>query len=251
MNAYSVIRKGEDHPVFCEDFMSINNSGRYFIGVVFDGCSSGSDSHFASSLFGKIFNQITNDEVVFGNTIEERAKNLIQKFVNKLFEIRVSLQLDDKDMLATFMMLMYDKVHGEALTLTVGDGVIHCDGQIIILDNDRFKFSHPETYKDMPDYISYDIVNLGLDRTAFDYWYENHVKINKFTNPSDISISTDGILTFNTPPEEVDVVDFLLRDNSWVNNKIMLSKKVNILRTKYKSAHKDDLTIIRLIINPE
>ena len=82
MNAYSVIRKGEDHPVFCEDFMSINNSGRYFIGVVFDGCSSGSDSHFASSLFGKIFNQITNDEVVFGNTIEERAKNLIQKFVN-------------------------------------------------------------------------------------------------------------------------------------------------------------------------
>lgn len=251
MKIHSVIRKGEDHPIFCEDFMSIGDSGRYFLGVVFDGCSGGNDSHFASSLFGKIFRQIISEGAMAGNTIEEKSKNFVQGFVKKLFEIKVSLQLEDNDMLATFVMLIYDKVHGEALVLTVGDGVIHCDGELIILDNERFKFTHPTTYRDMPDYIAYDLVDLGLDRTYFNHWYDNHVKVHKFVNPRDISISTDGILTFKTPEEEVDPVNFLLVDDTWSNNKIMLSKKVNVLKTKYKTIHKDDISMIRLIINTE
>ncbi len=251
MKIHSVIRKGEDHAVFCEDFMTTGDSGRYFLGVVFDGCSGGNDSHFASSLFGKIFKQIISEGAMAGNTIEEKSKNFVQGFVKKLFEVKVSLQLENNDMLATFVMLIYDKVHGEALTLTVGDGVIHCDGQLIILENERFKFTHPDGYKDMPDYIAYDLVDLGLDRTYFNHWYDEHVKVNKFTNPKDISISTDGILTFKTPEEEVDPVNFLLIDDTWNSNKIMLSKKVNVLKTKYKTVHKDDISMIRLILNSE
>ena len=251
MKIHSVIRKGEDHPIFCEDFKSLGDSGRYFIGVVFDGCSGGNDSHFASSLFGKIFNQIISEGAMAGNTIEEKSKNFVQGFVKKLFEIKVSLQLEDNDMLATFVMLVYDKIHGEALVLTVGDGVIHCDEELIILENERFKLSHPTTYRDMPNYIAYDLVELGLDRTYFSRWYDNNVKIHKFINPKDISISTDGILTFRKPEEEVDPINFLLVDDTWNNNKIMLSKKVNVLREKYKTVHKDDLSIIRLIFNSE
>lgn len=251
MKIHSVIRKGEDHPVFCEDFMATSDSGRYFLGVVFDGCSGGNDSHFASSLFGKIFRQIINEGAMAGNTIEEKSKNFIQGFVKKMFEIKVALQLEDNDLVATFMMLVYDKVHGEALILTVGDGVIHCDGELTILENERFKFTHPTTYRDMPNYIAYDMVDLGLDRTYFSHWYDNNVKIHKFINPRDISISTDGILTFRAPEEEVDPVNFLLVDDTWSNNKIMLSKKVNVLRSRYKTVHKDDLSIIRLIINSE
>jgi hypothetical protein len=252
MKIHSVIRKGEDHPVFCEDFMTTGDSGRYFLGVVFDGCSGGNDSHFASSLFGKIFKQIIAFEgTMAGNTIEEKATNFVHIFVKKLFEVKVALQLEDNDMLATFVMLIYDKVHGEALTLTVGDGVIHCDGELIVLENERFKFTHPTTYKDMPDYIAYDMVDLGLDRTYFSHWYDTHVKMHKFINPKDISISTDGILTFKTPEVEVDPVNFLLVDDTWSNNKIMLSKKVNVLRTQYKTVHKDDISMIRLIINLE
>ena len=58
MIVQTIIRKGFDHVVFCEDFLSTEDSGRYFIGAVFDGCSGGDDSHFASSLFGKMFRQI-------------------------------------------------------------------------------------------------------------------------------------------------------------------------------------------------
>ena len=249
MKIHSVIRKGSEHPVFCEDFMVMEKSGRFFLGAVFDGCSGGDDSHFASSLMGKIFRQILDTGTIHGNSMEEMAKEFMGKYVKKLFEARVVLDLQDNDMLATFIMVMYDTVKGEALTMTIGDGIICCDGEIIELENKRFEFSHPDKYMNMPDYISYDLVDLGLDKTLFDTWFERHITIKTFIDPQDISISTDGLFTFNTPIEEIDVINFLLVDDKWMKNDIMLSKKINILRTKYKTVHKDDISIIRLIPN--
>lgn len=248
MKIHSVIKKGEDHPVFCEDFLSMGDTGRYFIGGVFDGCSGGNESHFASSLFGKIFRQIITDRAFSGNSMEEMGKTFMVSFVKKLFEVKISISLEDNDMLATFMLIIYDKVHGEALTMTVGDGVIHCDGETTIIENERFKETHPKQYKDMPDYIAYDLIELGLNKNRFSEWYDSHVIVKKFEDPQDISISTDGVLTFKTPQEEVNILEFLFEDDKWMNNKIMLAKKVNVLRMKYKSVHRDDVSIIRLII---
>lgn len=247
MKVQTVIRKGSEHPVFCEDFLSTNDSGRYFIGAVFDGCSGGNDSHFASSLFGKIFKQVLGEGAMSGNTIEDKSKDFMRKFVRKMFQSKVTLELLDHDMLATFMMIIYDKVHGECLTMTIGDGIICCDGEFTILENDRFKAADPVRYRDMPNYIAYDIVDLGLDPSSFDVWFERYITITRHDNPKDISISTDGLLTFNTPVGEVDPLTFLLVDQNWKNNKIMLSKKVNVLGSKFKTTHKDDISIIRLI----
>jgi len=247
MRVQTIIRKGKDHPVFCEDFLAIENHGRYFIGAVFDGCSGGNESHFASSLLGKIFKQVLNEEPLSGDSIEDKAKDFVKKLVQKLFDIKTILELQDNDLLSTLIMLMYDKVHGEALVISVGDGIIHCDGKYTVLENKRFKSTHPDIYKNMPDYIAYDIVELGLDRSYFDIWFDNHIVLTKYIDPKDISISTDGIFTFSTPSEEVDTIYFLMEDDKWIGHKIMLSKKVNILRTKYKSVHRDDLSIIRLI----
>lgn len=249
MKVHTVIRKGSDHAVFCEDFLVKSKSGRFFLGAVFDGCSGGDDSHFASSLQGKIFRQVNESGALFGNSLEELAKEFMRKFVRKMFDVRVALELQDNDMLATFMMIIYDTVKGEALTMTIGDGIICCDGEIIELKNDRFKDIRPEIYTNMPDYISYDLVDLGLDKELFDVWFDRRVTLTKFIDPQDISIATDGLLTFNTPIEEIDVLNFLLVDDKWMKNDIMLSKKVNILKTKYKTIHKDDISIIRLIPN--
>lgn len=249
MKVHTVIRKGSDHAVFCEDFLVKSKSGRFFLGAVFDGCSGGDDSHFASSLQGKIFRQINESGALFGNSLEELAREFMRKFVRKMFDVRVALELQDNDMLATFIMIIYDTVKGEALTMTIGDGIICCDGQITILENDRFKDIRPGAYTNMPDYISYDLVELGFDKGLFDVWFDRRVTLTKFIDPQDISIATDGLLTFNAPAEEVDVLNYLLIDNTWVKNDIMLSKKVNILRTKYKTVHKDDISIIRLLPN--
>lgn len=249
MKVQSVIRKGSEHPVFCEDFLVKSKSGRFFLGAVFDGCSGGDDSHFASSLQGKIFRQVNESGALFGNSLEKLAKEFMRKFVRKMFDTRVTLNLQDNDMFATFIMIIYDTVKGEALTVTIGDGIVCCDGEITILENDRFEISYPEEYKNMPDYISYDLVELGLDKDLFDVWFDRRVTLTKFIDPQDISISTDGLLTFNTPIEEIDILHFLLIDDQWMKNDIMLSKKVNILRTRYKTTHKDDISIIRLLPN--
>lgn len=248
----SVIRKGSEHQVFCEDFKSTQDGEKYFIGALFDGCSGGHESHFASSLFGKTFNQtLANSGFMSGDTIEIRAKEFIRTFVNKLFEVKVVLDLIDDDMLTTFIMIVYDKINKEALTLSVGDGVVCCNGEIMVMENTRFiddeKFK--DSYTNRPDYITYDLTKIGLDKSYFDNWYYNHVKITKFIEPEDISISTDGIFTFNTSDKEIDVINYLLIDDEWIRNKIMLSKKINILKTKYNSVHKDDVSIIRLIPN--
>src|SRR5690606_1388793 len=105
MKIHSVIRKGDDHPVFCEDFTTHTNNGRFFLGVVFDGCSGGKESHFASALSGKIFRQVTEEGLFTGETIEEKAKDLIKKFVDKLIDVKCLLRLDKVDLLATFMLL--------------------------------------------------------------------------------------------------------------------------------------------------
>jgi len=251
MKVQTVIRKGSEHPVFCEDFLSTQDAGRYFVGAVFDGCSGGNDSHFASSLFGKIFNQILGEGAMAGTSIEEKAKDFMRKFVTNLFKAKVALGLLDKDMLATFMMIVYDKVHGECLIMTIGDGIICCDGELTILENDRFKIAEPTRYMDMPNYIAYDIVDLGLQPSGFDVWFDRFVTLTRHDNPEDISIATDGLLTFNTPVVAVDPLHFLLVDQNWIKNKIMLSKKVNILASKHKTTHKDDISIIRLIPNFE
>lgn len=248
MKIHSVIRKGEDHPIFCEDFVFSSDQGRYFLGFVFDGCSGGVDSHFSSSLFGKIFKN-SLEEINRGVDINSYCRSLFQNFTKKLFEIKVSLSLLEEELTSTILILVYDKVHGEACVLSVGDGVIYCDGEFIELENERFKFSHPETYQNMPNYVGYDINELGLDRTYFDVWYENNVVIHHFINPKDISISSDGILTFKVNEGEIDPIKFLLDSQAWMDNKIMLSKKVNVLKNKYKAIHRDDLSIVRLIIN--
>jgi serine/threonine protein phosphatase PrpC len=252
MKVRSLIRRGFDHKIHCEDFISLNDGGRYFIGGVFDGCSGGRETHFASTLFAKIFRLILDDNgFVNGTTIEGRSKEFMRTFVSKLFEVRVSLGLIPNDLVSTFIMIVYDKVHGEALVLSVGDGLIHCDNETIVLENTRFMDNNPEKYEGMPDYIAYDLDDIGLDKSYFDVWFDRNVIKHKFVNPQDISICTDGIFTFNTPELEVDPISFLIEDENWSKNEIMLSKKVNILGTKYKTVHKDDLTIIRLILKED
>lgn len=243
---HTVLRKGEDHPVFCEDFLSTTTQGRFFIGAIFDGCSSGEDSHFASSLFGKIFNHIVEEGGIFGGNIEEFSKSFVKKFVDKIISTKVDLRLQDVDLLATFLMLVYDSVNKEVYILNIGDGVFFVDGEWEEIKNERFKHSHPDNFKNMPDYIAYDVNEMILDKSYFDVWYEKSVGKRKFEDPKDFGICSDGLLTF-TRTESVDPIDLLINDNNWSKNKIMLSKKVNVIKSKHSSTHRDDLSIIRII----
>lgn len=251
MKVHSVIRKGEDHPVFCEDFMLTEDRGRYFYGAIFDGCSSGNESHFASSMFGKVFRHVIEDDNIYGETIEEKAKFLIKKFVYKLVESKAVMHLEVGDMLATFMLLMYDKVHGEAMVLTVGDGLIYCDGEMTELKNEKFKDEFPDDYMNRPDYIAYNLGVVGGEKHVFDFWYAESVNKMKFIDPKNIGIASDGILTFTNTEGDIDILRYFFEDERFIKVDNMMSRKVNILKKLHRSVHKDDFSIIRLTFKEE
>ena len=63
MKFYELSHIGEFHVNYNEDFMVSEEAGksRKMIAVM-DGCSSGTDSHFASTLIGKLLRKIAKQE---------------------------------------------------------------------------------------------------------------------------------------------------------------------------------------------
>lgn len=237
------IGKGESHKNFCEDFnlyKEINN--RYHLFGVFDGCSSGLDSHFASSLIAKIISNEAN--FIKKNKTHTPAillKKLIRKTLKKLVQVKNELNLDTSELLSTIILLIIDKQEDKADIIAIGDGFISVDYKQTVIDQNN-----------QPNYIAYFIDKIK-NKEQFNVWYDSSVlKINadKF---QDISIATDGILSFidKTPNQTIEnnliPVDFLTKDNYLINNKAMLSRKINILRNKHFFYFMDDISMYRII----
>ena len=242
MQVYTVIRKGEFHPVFCEDFLITEEIGsKFFLAAVMDGCSSGKDSHFASALFGKILHKIAKTLHFQETKLEEQSveylmKKILRSFMDELKLARNYLMMDMLEALATLIILLYD--NQKAYIVVLGDGFVALDGQIHEIDQDN-----------RPDYPAYHL------KEDFEIWYESQSNIFEIENPKEISISTDGIDTFQTNnpnlPEGFDPMHFLLIDESFIKNHNMLNRKCNILEKKYGFKPGDDVAIIRMRFHTE
>ena len=241
MKIYSVVRKGELHPVYCEDFLISTYVGEsYYLGAVLDGCSSGEDSHFASALMGKLLKKIGKDlsqeaTPLFETPMnaEKIAESVLKKLFWELRDARKHLGLTNTEMLSTLILLVYDATSKQAFVIAIGDGMIAIDGKVHEIDQDN-----------MPDYMAYHLNH------SFDQWHQKQEHIFKIENPTEISISTDGIDTFRTHktdnPADFDPIQFLLLDNMLENTQNMLTRKINILQKKYGYLPADDISIIRI-----
>ncbi len=242
MKIYSTLKKGELHPIYCEDFLISTFMGEsYYLGAVLDGCSSGEDSHFASALMGKLLKKISKgisqeERLLFESpplSAEKIAVRVLQKLFWELRDTRKNLELANTEILSTLILLIYDENLKQAYIISIGDGIIAIDGKITEIDQEN-----------MPDYMAYHLNH------SFDQWQQKQEHIFKVDNPKDISISTDGIDTFRTHktdnPAGFNPIEFLLLDNSLENTQNMLTRKVNILHKKYGYLPADDLSILRI-----
>ncbi len=239
MKIYTVIRKGELHPVFCEDFfISQEINQKYYLAAVMDGCSSGRDAHFSSALIGKILLKISHI-LVYDDTrplekgTRDLAKLILQSLFKELKEARNHLMLDTLELLSTLIMMLYNDDTQEAFVISIGDGFVMINGEIHEIDQDN-----------RPDYLAY---HLGED---FEEWYAHQQHIFFVDRPEEIALSTDGVDTFQglrpRLPEGFKVLDYLLLDREFEQNANMLGKKCNILETKYGLLPADDVSVIRI-----
>ncbi|RXM50182.1 MULTISPECIES: protein phosphatase 2C domain-containing protein [unclassified Chryseobacterium] len=244
MNIYSSLKIGDYHTNHCEDHLIIKkiNSNKTICAVM-DGCSTAMESHFASTLVSKILRKIIIEtgykewykkDVQY--SLDEQLKAIIKGLFNEITFLKKHLMLDEKELLTTLIILLYDAYENKGVILSLGDGVICINGRITEFDRDN-----------KPDYFAYHL------NANFEDWYLSQTQKIFFEHLDDISIATDGILSFakvkKTGSESINCVEYLMTAPQNDTSEEMLSKKIKILEHQYGMKPTDDLAIIRLIKN--
>lgn len=240
MKSYTLIRKGAFHPVFCEDFLLNESLGQnYQVAAVMDGCSSGIQSHFASALIGKLLKQALNtlaqspkDCLDQKPTAASLSKLLLEKVFIALKQAQQQLGLDEKEILSTLNMMVYDHHRKEAFVHLTGDGCVVMNDSLKSIDQNN-----------TPDYIAY---HLSKD---FEAWHATQVNFFTAQSPSNVAIASDGVESFRTAlvavPEDLDIPSFFMVEESFAKVENMLVRKFNILDKKYGFQPADDVSIVR------
>lgn len=245
MMIHQYTQMGTFHENHCEDytiFADLDDS-RVLMAVM-DGCTMGTESYFASALVGKILKKIAYEEFhkSYHRSVSPHLEDLLKTVFHKLFTslkgYSSDLNLDRNELLTTLVLGIVDLNTQVAFVQVIGDGLVFCDGQASIFDQDN-----------TPDYLGYHL------RENFTSWYINQDQKLYFENVKDLSLSTDGIFTFypyqGEEPEAIAesyILDFLLKDQSELTNERMFTKKLLQLERTYNVKPTDDLGIVRMVI---
>ena len=211
--------------------------------AVMDGCSSGTDSYFASTLIGKLLRKIAKQES-YREYVEKRETELsdqLEIISLQLFEqlsyLNGQLDLKSDEILSTLILAIVDTKQHRAEIVIVGDGLIHLNGENIEYENDN-----------KPDYIGY---HLKMDKHL---WYQTRTQKLTVEKIDDLTISTDGIHTFKNFDgknyEEINQDEIMFkffRDRSEINNVNKLRKTLIDIKDRNGLVPSDDLTMIRVI----
>lgn len=243
MKIYTTLQIGEFHTNYCEDFLVKEElTSNEILIAVLDGCTMGTESVFASILYGKILRKIAKNkfyEEFFSKQKQElnlqtKLKIILQELINETKEIKNKLGLETNELLSTLILGIIDTKNNNAELITIGDGLICIDGQLTEYEQNN-----------TPDYLGYHLTE------NFEEFYKNQHQKLSISNFSDLSICTDGIFTFknlenqNHQKSESEIINYLLIDNqesefdNFLDRKIRNLKKINHVVT-------DDLVIIRI-----
>jgi len=246
MKVHKIIKRGLQHKDYCEDFLLYNElPNKHLLFAVFDGCSSGKDSFFASALLAKTLKKITS--TVSSEPTEDLSEyfqKILYRWVVLLKETKQIIELETNEMLSTAIIFLLNMENKSGIAIALGDG--------LLLINNNF---HEIQQNNTPDYIAYHFDEIS-DLQSFTNWYNRQLNIFQNQEVLEVSISTDGIFSFqkdyslkpeiNQTIENEDVIKYLLQDNFLINNPAMLARKCNMLKNSYGIANYDDLGIIRI-----
>ncbi len=240
MQIHRSIRKGEGHPVFCEDFQLLEYINEdLMVAAVFDGCSSGKESHFSSALFGKIIRKTIKTlpqlkKVDPGFDLENISPEglgtyLAENLFNNVLKINNYLLLEYTEILSTVYLLVYQQTTKDAWILASGDGYVAINGNINSIDQ-----------QNRPDYLTYHL------NEHFDNWFKNHVEIFNEKEVNAVAISTDGIGSFYNPSRMHKISENLTKALLTDTLDSTLDKKINGWKDTQGLVHYDDISIIRI-----
>ena len=242
MRIYKTLNIGEFHTIHCEDFLideQIATNEKLI--AVLDGCTMGTESVFASILFGKILRDISKkkfyEEFISNVSVDSKLKlkEVLKELINKIKVIKNQLGLETNELLSTLIIGIINTKYSTAEFLTIGDGLICVDGKLTEYEQN-----------DKPDYLGYHL------KDDFNNWFENQNQKLSISYFKDLSICTDGIFTFknlknkDNKKSEDEIIQYLLIDNEYSEFDNFLDRKIRSLKEKYNHIVTDDLAIIRV-----
>lgn len=243
---HQITRIGSFHLDYCEDYAVCIDLGkdRQLLAVM-DGCTMGEESYFASALFGRLLRKIGKEayykEYIEGRktTVSDQIKSIVGSLFEEVILAKNLLHLEREELLTTVLLAVLDDEENQGEIVCIGDGVVCIDGSITEFNQDN-----------QPDYLAY---HLG---EKFDDWYEGlrqKLRIEKFT---DISLCTDGILTFadkessKIREDQLDrIIKDLLLDRTDLKNENMFIKKMHRIEAEWGLINTDDVGIVRVVLD--
>ncbi|MBX2873979.1 MAG: protein phosphatase 2C domain-containing protein [Saprospiraceae bacterium] len=242
MLVYQLTQIGEFHQNHCEDYVVVHPiaSNRHLLAVL-DGCSAGEESFFASALIGNILKKIAKQayylDVYRTNSklaLSEQMPSVLEQLFAELESLKNQLYLNTNQLLATLLMAVVDEETAEAEVGVFGDGLLVSNGEYWEYDQDN-----------RPDYLAY---HLAGD---FATWWSDQEQLLSLTDVKDLSLSTDGILSFRNFEAQAYLdpqipIDHLLMQPVDRENEQMLTKRLKLLKDQYQAQPGDDLGIIRV-----
>jgi hypothetical protein len=135
MEKYELSKIGEFHINHNEDSSVITEIGEDKILIaVMDGCSMGKESHFASTLVVKLLRKIGKEisyKEFVGSTKKlssEYLEIIRHQLFRELGQLKNQLHLEKSEMLSTLILGVLDIKNKEIELITIGDGLICCNG---------------------------------------------------------------------------------------------------------------------------
>lgn len=251
----TLLRKGEEHKIFCQDFFYNQEFDDIIVSVVFDGCSNEEnesyrdESQFVSNLSAKIFKSIC--PMIMNDYRQTDPKslsyNIIACYFNELKFFRSYLNLCEDELLTTVILCVYNKSSDSGHIISLGDGYVSVNGDVKDILNGKKTDLNPDGGVEYPiqfldKYTISDHVLFEFLKNFKDQW--------SFENLKDVVISTDGITSWELKNPDKNTIqsatDFLANDNMFYKQPIMLDRKFNqLIYNGWRN--KDDVGIIRLI----
>lgn len=235
---YILNKRADTHPDFCEDAYFYTERDGWIIAAVFDGCSSGINSHSASQIHSYLMRASLryawNSWHQIMNVAEYPPTKVINRLCARMWEglqetISV-ISLEELEVLSTIVVAMYHVRRKYLVVKFIGDGSL--------LVNEVMH--RVESVDNAPRYLSY----LTKEEATHEYIAESYPEF-VYTNVDRWSITTDGIDQMKHPHKSLEeCIHFLLEDKSLMPSEAMLRRKINILH-KEGMVLNDDLTIIR------
>lgn len=187
----TLISKGRLHDLHCEDDYLVYENDKFIVAAVFDGCSSGIDSHFASTMHKYKLREICENLEHITNF---HGQNVTNDILFTLFnEIHFLDYKVNQEMLSTIVFVIIEKKYGAYYMCVAGDG---CYKRPL---NDVREGFHGYEFKSVHDVNGNAVWYLStVDPIEFGKYYSGYCVTPKgyIENDQEICISSDGLESF-------------------------------------------------------